>query len=260
VRLVDTHCHLDSPRFDGDREQTIARALEAGVDRMMAIGAGEGPPDLEAGIRLAERYPFIVATVGVQPHDASKADDATWPRLRELAAHPKVAAIGEIGLEYHYDTSPRPVQRAVFACQLEIAEEAGKPVVIHTREAWEETMTILRGWRLGCILHCFTGDASQAEEALAAGFYLSFGGVLTFPKAAANREAARIAPAGRILIETDSPYLAPVPRRGMRNEPAFIVDTARALAALRGEPLEEVAAFTTRNWERLCLPAASTNG
>jgi TatD DNase family protein len=260
VRLVDTHCHLDAAPFDEDRDAVVARAVEAGVDRMMAIGTGDGPPDLEAGIRLAERYPFLYPTVGVQPHDASKAGEETWDRLRDLARRPDVVAVGEIGLEYHYDTSPRPVQREVFARQLRMAQDLGKPVVIHTREAWADTMSLLRGWRSGCILHCFTGDAAQAEEALAAGFHLSFGGVLTFPKASANREAARIAPADRILVETDSPYLAPVPRRGMRNEPAFVVETARALAAIRGASLEEIADTTTRNWERLCLPAARGNG
>jgi len=260
VTLVDSHCHLDDSRFDPDRDEAIARALAAGVTRMLAIGTGSGPPDLEAGIRLAERYDFMFATVGVHPHDASKATAETFDRLRELARHPKVAAIGEIGLDYHYDFSPREVQRSVFARQLEIAAESGKPISIHTREAWEDTVAMLRGnWHGAGIMHCFTGDARQAEEALALGFHVSFAGVVTFPKAEANREAARIVPEDRLLIETDCPYLAPAPYRGKRNEPAFIVETARKLAGVRGVSVDAIARATARNFERLCLPVAYSN-
>jgi TatD DNase family protein len=254
--LVDTHCHLDSEQFDADRETVIERALAAGVERMMAIGTGEGPPDLEAGIRLAERYPFIYATIGVHPHDAAKATNETFDRLRELSRHPKVLAIGEIGLDYHYDFSPRDVQREVFERQLELAREAGKPIVIHTREAWADTLDVIRAhWRGEGIMHCFTGNEAQAREALDLGFYLSFGGVLTFPKAEPTRQAAAIAPADRILIETDCPYLAPVPNRGKRNEPAFIAETARRLAEVRGVAEEEIAAVTAENFARLCKPS-----
>jgi TatD DNase family protein len=301
VRLVDSHVHLDDSKFDSDREAAIERALAAGVERMMAIGTGSGPPDLETAIRQAEHYPFIVATIGVHPHDASKATPETFARLRELAAHPKVAAIGEIGLDYHYDFSPRDVQRAVFLKQLEIAAEAGKPIVIHSRESWADTMELLalvlhhpqtfaarddfvgrapwpaadplvglpehsksrtrgsgadEGVRPTCrsgIIHCFTGDAQQAREALALGFHLAFGGVLTFPNAEAVREAARITPDDRLLLETDCPYLAPVPHRGKRNEPSFVVEVARRLAEVRGSTLDEIAALTTRNFEQLCL-------
>ncbi len=261
MRLVDSHCHLDDAKFDADREQVIERALAAGVERLMAIGTGNGPPDLETGIRQAERYPFIFATVGVHPHDASKATTGTFARLRDLAGHPKVPAIGEIGLDYHYDFSPRDVQREVFARQLEIAAEAGKPVVIHTREAWADTLALLRsGWRGGGIMHCFTGDAEQAREALDLGFHLSFGGVLTFSKADAVRDAARVTPDERLLIETDCPYLAPVPHRGKRNEPAFAVEVARRLAEVRGRTPEEIAALTTRNFERLCLRREAGSG
>ena len=249
MRLVDSHCHLDDRKFDGDREQAIERALAAGVERMMAIGTGDGPPDLETGIRQAERYPFFFATVGIHPHDAAKATAESFARLRDLAAHPKVLAIGEIGLDYHYDFSPRDVQRAVFEAQLEIAGEAGKPIVIHTREAWPDTLTLLRrAWRGAGIMHCFTGGADEAREALDAGFHLSFGGVLTFPKAGAVREAARLVPDDRLLIETDSPYLAPVPHRGKRNEPAFVVEVARRLAEVRGSTPEDIAELTTRNF------------
>ena len=258
MKLVDSHCHLDDPKFDADREQVIARARAAGVERMMAIGTGSGPPDLEAGIRLAERFPFVLATVGVHPHDAAKASDEIFVRLRDLTAHPKVAAIGEIGLDYHYDFSPRDVQRAVFRRQLEMAAETGKPVVIHTREAWPDTMAMLResGTTAG-IMHCFTGNAAQAAEALDLGFHLSFGGVLTFPKADDVREAARLTPEDRLLVETDCPYLAPAPHRGKRNEPAFVVETVRRLAEVRGSTPDEIAALTTANFERLCLRDAT---
>jgi TatD DNase family protein len=261
VKLVDSHCHLDDEQFDADREETIERARAAGVEAMMAIGTGNGPPDLEAAVRLADRYPFIYATVGVHPHDASKATEETFARLRKLADHPKVQALGEIGLDYHYDFSPRDVQRSVFERQLAIAAEAGKPVVIHTREAWEDTTAALRSrWRGGGIMHCFTGDEQQAREALDLGFHLAFGGVLTFPKADAVRQAARITPLDRLLVETDCPYLAPVPRRGKRNEPAFLVETVRRLAEVRNASIEEIAQQTTANFERLCLRAWAGNG
>jgi TatD DNase family protein len=190
-----------------------------------------------------------------------------------------VAAIGEIGLDYHYDFSPREVQRTVFQQQLEIAAEAGKPIVIHSREAWADTMAMLAsrplpdgrgsdagseprpsgsGWR--GIIHCFTGDAQQAREALDLGFHLAFGGVLTFPSADAVREAARITPEDRLLVETDCPYLAPLPHRGKRNEPAFVMEVARRLAEVRGSTLDEIAGQTTRNFERLCLRVGAANG
>ena len=254
MKLVDSHCHLDDEKFAGDREAVIERAQAAGVERLMAIGTGDGPSDLETAVRLADRYPFFYATVGVHPHDAAKATEETFHRLRDLLPNPKVLALGEVGLDYHYDFSPRDIQRTVFVRQLELAREAGKPIVIHTREAWADTMQILREHYAGPgIFHCFTGGPAEAQEGLDFGFHLSFGGVLTFPKAEAVREAARLTPLGRLLVETDAPYLAPVPHRGKRNEPAFLVETARKLAGIRGIPLEELAGVTTRNFERLCL-------
>src|SRR3954463_1636480 len=166
MTLVDTHCHLDDSKFDEDREQAIERALAAGVTRLMAIGTGNGPPDLEVAVRLADRHSFIYATIGVHPHDASKATDETFDRLRELAAHPKVLAIGEIGLDYHYDFSPRDVQLSVFQRQLALAGLAKKPIVIHTREAWEDTLETVTALPYGGVMHCFTGDAAQARQAL----------------------------------------------------------------------------------------------
>ena len=256
MTLVDSHCHLDNEQFNHDREAVIERALAAGVERMVVIGTGEGPPDLEAGIRLADSHDPIYATVGIHPHDASKATPETYKRLRELLAHPKVIALGEIGLDYHYDHSPREVQRAVFLEQMLIAGEVRKPIVIHTREAWEDTIALLeiywRPYGLGGIMHCFSGSPDEAALCLDLGFHLSFGGIVTFPKATDVQEAARQAPADRILIETDAPYLAPVPHRGKRNEPAFVAETASKLAELRGVTLEEIARVTAANFKAFC--------
>jgi TatD DNase family protein len=255
--LVDSHCHLDSEQFDADREAVIERALAAGVERMVAIGTGDGPPDLEAGLRLAEGHAAFLATVGIHPHDASKAGEDVYKRLGELLRHPRVIALGEIGLDYHYDFSPRGTQRDIFVEQMRLARDARKPIVIHTREAWEDTLALLeQHWAPGglpAVMHCFSGSPAEAVRCLAIGCYLSFGGILTFPRATELREVARTAPADRILVETDAPYLAPVPKRGKRNEPAFVFDTARKLAETRGETLESVAATTTRNFERLFL-------
>ena len=254
MKLVDSHCHLDDEQFVGDRDAAIERARAAGVERMMAIGTGGGPADLEVAIRLAEQYPFIYATVGVHPHDAAKATPETFARMAELARQPKVLAIGEIGLDYHYDFSPRDVQRSVFAQQLDVAAHARKPIVIHTREAWDDTLAVIRetGLPSGGIMHCFTGGRKEAEQALELGFHLSFGGILTFPKAGDLRQAAAMTPEDRLLVETDAPYLAPVPHRGKRIEPAFMVETARRLAEVRGVTPDEIASVTTRNFGRLC--------
>jgi TatD DNase family protein len=254
MKLIDSHCHLDDKQFDPDRAEVFARARESGVERMMAIGTGNGPPDLEAALRLARQHDFIYATVGVHPHDASKATPETFAALEALAAETKVLAIGEIGLDYHYDFSPRDVQRDVFIQQLKLAGMAGKPIVIHTREAWDDTLLVLREhWSGTGIVHCFSGGAEEARQALDLGFYLSFGGVLTFPKAEVLREAARMVPEDRLLVETDAPYLAPAPKRGKRNEPAFMVETARRLAEVRGVAPERIAEATTANFERLLL-------
>lgn len=245
MRLVDSHCHLDDEQFSGDLEQVIDRARAAGVETLVVIGS-------EGAVRLAEQYPFIFATAGVHPHHAAQAD---LERVRDLLHRPRVLAAGEIGLDYHYDFSPRDVQRAVFAEQLGLAAGARKPVVIHTREAWDDTLRIIRecGLPHGGIMHCFTGGPEQASEALALGFHISFGGVLTFPKARMVRDAAAMVPEDRLLVETDAPYLAPVPYRGRRNEPAFVLETARKLAEIRGVALERLAAVTAANFDQLCL-------
>ena len=252
MTVIDSHCHLDGPKFAAARDETIARARAAGVEAMLAIGSGDGPPDLEAAIRLADRYPFIRATVGVHPHDASKATPETFDRLRGLAAHPQVAAIGEIGLDYHYDFSPRDVQRSVFSAQLSLAAQVSLPIVVHTREAWDDTLALLRQhWNGPGVLHCFTGAPEQARQALDLGFHLAFGGVVTFPKAESTRESARLTPLDRLLVETDCPYLAPVPHRGKRNEPAFILETVKYLAMIRGATPAAISAATARNFHTL---------
>jgi TatD DNase family protein len=256
--FVDSHAHLDGKQFDTDREQVIARAREAGVEAMVAIGNGDGPGDVDCGIRLAEKYDFIYATLGIHPHEAQLADEAAYQNMERLARHPKVIAWGEIGLDYFYDHSPRDVQENVFLRQMELAAAAKLPIVIHCRpsdgsdNAWEDCLGLMREhWAangLGGILHCFTGNWPQAKRALDMGFMISFAGNVTFPKAQQIRDAALEVPLERMLIETDSPYLAPVPNRGKRNEPAFVKETARKLGELRGLTVEEAGRQTTRNF------------
>ena len=254
--LVDSHCHLDGAVFDDDREQVIARARAAGVSFMLAIGTGDGPPDLEAAIRIAETHADIGATVGVHPHDAHRFDPGTADRLEALCAHPTVLAVGEIGLDYHYDNSPRETQRRVFLQQMEIAAGTRKPIAIHTRDAWDDTLDLLRlhwsGYGLGGIMHCFSGSSEQALQCLEMGFLLSFAGVLTFPRSSELRATARWTPLDRVLVETDAPYLTPAPHRKIRrNEPRFVVETARALAAVKGLEFEELAGRTSANFRQL---------
>ena len=240
----------------------MQRASEAGVNRMLSIGTGEGPHEMDCALKIAAQHPHVFATAGVHPHDAAKIDVSTFSTLTELARHPKCLAIGEIGLDYHYDFAPRDTQQQVFARQLAIAAEAQKPVIIHTREAWDDTLEILRAQfppPTG-IFHCFTGTAAQALEAVALGFYLAFGGVLTFPKSDAVREAAQAVPLNRLLLETDAPYLAPLPHRGKRNEPAFTALTAHKLAALRGCSPDDIATQTTANFDTLFRYTEDSHG
>ena len=254
--LVDSHCHLDGRVFDADRDQVLARAREAGVSFMLAIGTGNGPPDLEAAVRIAEAHPDIAATVGVHPHDARRFDTAAAGRLESLCGHPEVLAVGEIGLDYHYDNSPRAIQKRVFIEQMEIAAGHGKPITIHTRDAWDDTLDLLAGcWAgrgLGGIMHCFTGSSQHALRCLDMGFHISFSGVLTFKRSTDLRATARWVPEDRLLVETDAPYLTPAPYRKIRrNEPRFVVETARVLAQARGVALEEIAESTSESFRRL---------
>jgi TatD DNase family protein len=251
--MVDSHAHLDDARFAPDLAAVLDRAREAGVGRIVTVGTGLA--SCEAAIALARRYPgFISATVGIHPHDAAGADEAALARLEELARSPGVVAIGETGLDYHYDRSPREVQRAVFEREIRIALQLGLPVVVHCREADEDCLAILKahaGRGLRGAMHCFAGDRPTAEAVIGMGFFISFAGPLTFPNAGALREIARLMPMDRLLIETDCPWLAPQPVRGRRNEPAFVRHVAEALAALRGMTGDEVAARTADNAARL---------
>jgi TatD DNase family protein len=256
--FVDSHAHLDGKQFAADREQVIVRAREAGVSTIVAIGNGDGPPTLDAGIQLAEKYPFMYATIGIHPHEARLADEAAYLEMERLSRRPKVIAWGEIGLDYFYDHSPRDQQQQVFARQMELAAAAKLPIVIHCRpsnnsdNAWEDCLRMIeQQWApkgLGGILHCFTGSWPQAKRALDMGFMISFAGNITFPKAQQIRDAALEVPLNRMFIETDCPYLAPVPNRGKRNEPAFVVETARKLGELRGLLAEEIGERTSRNF------------
>jgi TatD DNase family protein len=256
--FVDSHTHLDGERFDSDREEVIARAREAEVAAIVAIGNGDGPAQVDCGIRLAEKYEFIYATIGIHPHEARLADEGAYVNMERLARHPKVIAWGEIGLDYYYDHSPRETQKEVFIRQMELAAAAKLPIVIHCRpsdgsdDAWEHCLGLIREhWAptgLGGILHCFTGNRPQAKRALDMGFMISFAGNVTFPKARQIRDAALEVPLDRILVETDSPYLAPVPHRGKRNEPAFVEETARKLGELRGLSIDEIGEQTSRNF------------
>lgn len=261
--FVETHCHLDDGQFEGERDEIVERALEAGIGMLLSIGTGDGPPDLEAGIRMAETYAPVFASVGVHPHDAAKATGDTWAAMRDLAAHPKVLLLGEMGLDFHYDHSPREVQRNVFRRQLEMAAELKTPIAIHTREAWSETVDCLRevwaGAGNGGIFHCFSGGPAEAEEALALGFCLGVGGVITFPRAEGLRAAVAATPLNRLLLETDAPYLAPVPYRGKRNEPAHLIHAARKLAEVKGVSLEAVREATSKTFEEMVFARKLAN-
>ena len=269
--FVDSHCHLEGPRFAHDRAETLARARETGVEALLAIGNGEGPDDVGCAIGLSEQfdptydlppttYPRIYATVGVHPHEARLVEDRHYDLMSSLARNPRVVAIGEIGLDYHYDHSPRDEQRAVFLRQCELAAAARLPIIIHCRasdnstNAWDELLMMLsQGWAgygLGGVLHCFTGTPEHARAALDLGFMISFAGNVTYPKATNIQQTAKEVPLDRIFIETDSPYLAPIPHRGKRNEPAYLAETAQFIAGLRGMSVEELGRATTENFYR----------
>ncbi len=252
------------PQFDPDRDAMLMRAQAAAIETVVAIGSGTGPGSLDCGIRLARRRqpgePRIYATIGIHPHEARLATAADFDELSGLARDPNVIAWGEIGLDFYYDHSPREVQRNVFRQQLELACSARLPVVIHCRpsqdshNAWDECLAILReDWApsgLGGVLHCFTGQMEHARQALDMGFMISFAGNVTFAKAQNIRDAARNLPFDHILIETDSPFLAPVPHRGKRNEPAFVREVARQIGELRGLAAEEIGRQTAQNFYR----------
>jgi TatD DNase family protein len=255
--FIDSHCHIDGPEYGADREEVIARAHDAGVQTMLNVGTGDPHSGaFERAVALAERHEEIYAAIGVHPHDARLFDDGAERLLLSLVEQSKrVIAWGEIGLDYHYDHSPRETQREVFRRQLRLARGQNLPVVIHSRDADEDTIAILReelsGYDRAGVLHCFGGSLTMAQAAIELGFYISFAGNLTFKKADNLRDVAVQLPLDRLLIETDCPYLTPVPFRGKRNEPARVVETARCLAALHNRELEEMARITSENFARL---------
>jgi TatD DNase family protein len=252
--LIDTHCHLDPQYFPAGPDEAMARAAAVGIRGFVVIGVGQDLAPARNAVALAKRLSDRVsAAVGVHPHDATTLDDAMYTELSALARAPEVVAVGEIGLDYHYDHSPRERQREVFARLVNLAREVKKPIVIHTRNAPEDTLDILAregGSDVGGVIHCFSEDRAFAERALDLGFDISFSGIVTFKSSVAIQDVAQWAPLDRILVETDSPYLAPVPLRGKPNEPAFVVHTARRVAELRNMPFEALCEATSVNAER----------
>lgn len=255
--LIDTHCHLDAPRFDEDRADVMERARAAGVRRMVTIGCDEESSRRALG--LAATHDDVWATVGVHPHEAAAAPEGFDETLEALSRHERCVAIGECGLDYYYDHSPRERQREVFARQVALARRMRKPLVIHVRDAWSDTLDVLHaeGARdAGGVIHCFSGSLEDAERSLELGFYLSIPGIVTFKSPGDLPEVVKRVPLDRLLVETDSPYLAPVPYRGKRNEPAYVLEVARKVAELREMPLEELIEATGKNARALFgLPA-----
>jgi TatD DNase family protein len=264
--FIDSHAHLEGKRYESDRDEVLKRAKTEGIETYLAIGNGDGPNEADCGIRLAEQYsgkegyPEIWASVGIHPHEALLANEAAYTQLKHWAKHPRVIGWGEIGLDYFYDHSPRDIQQQVFRTQMELAKSAKLPIIIHCRpsdnseNAWDDCLALIRElWSptgLGGVLHCFTGTVDHARRGLDLGFMISFAGNITFPKAQNIRDAAQIVPLDLMLIETDSPYLAPIPHRGKRNEPAFVKEVARQIGELRGFTAGEIGHHTTQNFYR----------
>ena len=248
--IFDSHAHYDDAAFDEDRDTLLTAMPAAGV-----VGIVNAATDLASAprsIALAERYPFVYAAVGIHPEAATRIDDADAAALRALAAHPKVVAIGEIGLDYHYpDGCPRDVQIACFERQLQLAEELSLPIVVHDREAHEDTLRLLRQYRPTGVVHCFSGSVEMMQEVVALGMHIGLGGTVTFKNARRPVAVAAAVPADRLLLETDAPYMAPVPCRGTRCDSRLIAHTAAAIAAIRGVPVDELLTTTRRNAERL---------
>jgi TatD DNase family protein len=248
--LFDSHAHVDGPEFDADRDEVLARARAAGVQRIVVIGAVGDPSSAERSVALAERDPDVWATVATHPHDVAQMTPAWWAVHERLARHPRVVAIGETGLDYYYDHSPREAQQEAFARFIELARAVDKPVVCHIRDAHEDARAILvagRAMELGCVIHCFTGTPDDARAYAELGCYVSFSGIVTYKTAQPLRDSVPLVPRDRLLIETDCPYLAPIPRRGKRNEPAFVVHTAEVVAQCAGMSFEELADQTAQN-------------
>lgn len=248
--LIDTHAHLDDPKFNSDIDDVLKRAQDAGIENIITVGTWQKDAGLEHILPLLDKYDFLYASLGVHPHDAQGANDAAFSEIRELAAHPKVIAIGETGLDYHYEHSPKDIQKKVFIKHIQLARELNLPLTIHSREAENDTLEILMQegvMDIGGVLHCFSGPYEMAKRCLDMGLYLSFTGVVTFPKATNIHEVVKKISVEKMLLETDCPYLAPEPHRGKRNEPSFIVETAKRIAEIKGLSYEDVARITTLN-------------
>ena len=258
--MIDSHCHLDFPHFDEDRDEVLGRAVGVGLTAL--VNPGTDLKSSQRAVALTERYDYVYAAVGVHPHDASTLSREILSELRQLASHPKVVAIGEIGLDYYRDLSPRGQQRAAFEAQLALAADLDLPVIIHQREAAADVMDVLRDWaeadHPGAVLHAFSGDEAMASEAISLGFLVGVGGPLTFKNARRLPELVPSLPLNCLLIETDAPYLTPHPYRGKRNEPAYVALVAERLAELRGLSLDELLHQVNDNTSRLFrLPSAS---
>ena len=250
---ADSHCHIDMDAFDEDRAEVLDRAREAGIVDLLLVGCIDADAGHRRAIAVAQSGGFP-ASAGVHPHDAKLAGEETYDELRGLAGDGAIVAVGEIGLDFHYDSSPRAVQREVFKRQIRLARDLGLPVIVHTREADAETAEILEqegAAEVGGVIHCFTGGHDLADRALALGFFISFSGIVTFPRAKTIAEVALKVPTERLLVETDSPFLAPPPHRGKRNEPAFVGEVVRRVAELRGATYGQVAAAALENFGRL---------
>ena len=265
--LIDSHAHLDSPRYDDDREQMLRRAAEAGVGAVLAIGIGEGPAEMHLALEICREFngkpgmPRLYASAGIYPHNAAEADDAAQAKLDNLLSQPEVIACGEIGLDYYHEGAAHPIQREGLICQLKIAAARRRPILIHCRpkdgatDAWDHLFEVLEEhWMstgLGGVMHCFGGGWEQARRSLDLGFLISFAGNLTYPKAQSLREVAAQVPIDGVLVETDAPWLAPNSLRGKRNEPAFVTQTAQTLAEIHNLSAAEIAEATTKNFARL---------
>src|SRR5260370_36449795 len=254
MELIDSHAHIDFPQFAEDRDAMLERARTAGVPPLPAIGPGPGTEKLAAGLPFAEQRDWIYTTVGIPPHEAKEVTQQHLEELARLAKHPKVSAWGEMGLDYFYDHSPREIQHRVFRDQMALAQQAKLPIIIHCRDAWSDCLNMIeKHWRptgLGGILHCFTSTLEDARRGIEMGFLISFAGNSTYPKAQNLRDVAKVLPLEKILIETDSPYLAPHAHRGKRNEPAYDAEGARTLASVRNLSPDEVAGATSEKFRR----------
>ncbi|MBI4042323.1 MAG: TatD family hydrolase [Deltaproteobacteria bacterium] len=246
--MIDTHAHLDFPDYDADREEVLKRAKEAGVEKMIIVSTE--PASLTKTLHLAKQYDPLYATVGIHPHDTKEMNEELFQQLLDLGREEKVVAVGETGLDFYYEHSPRETQMHWFRRQIEAARSLKVPLIIHTRQANEETLSILRDMNadeIGGVFHCFTSDWEMARQALDLGFYISFTGIVTFKKADDLREVVKKVPLEKMLLETDSPFLTPEPLRGKRNEPAFMIHTAQLIASLKNRSMEEIDRVTTAN-------------